>query len=238
MMRQGTFRDDLYYRINTILIKASPLREHPDDIADLAKAYWEKKNRKSKLSPKFLDYLKTYSWPGNVRELNALLNSLADYYSDVSPTPQHVEYIRKWRQDELIQAKNIENDDPSRLLKIKSQNVLIEVQNIMRLVKTEFLKEINSQTDTETNKDTTGRLKTNISGLIVKLNKLCLEPGYFIRWELFKLTEKYIQVLDEMQKNWPESRKQLQDVWKEKLQKPDDEINQGIMELVWGKVDK
>jgi len=101
MINQGTFREDLYFRINTFLINSHPLREHPEDIPILAKAYWEKKHHISHLSNDFLEYLKTYPWPGNVRELNTLLNSLVDYFGDISPKPAHVEAIRKSRQDIL-----------------------------------------------------------------------------------------------------------------------------------------
>jgi flagellar biosynthesis chaperone FliJ len=47
-----------------------------------------------------------------------------------------------------------------------------------------------------------------------------------------KKIEQYIQVLDKTVKHWPESPEQLLSHWTEKLQKPDDEINQGIMEVV------
>ena len=104
MMKQGTFREDLYFRICHFRINAYPLREHPNDIPLLAKAFWEKKGQTNQLSPKFLDYLKTYYWPGNVRELNSLLNSIIDYFGDIAPTPEHVEAIRKSRQEELHEA--------------------------------------------------------------------------------------------------------------------------------------
>jgi len=237
MMRQGLFREDLYYRINTILIKASPLREHPDDIPVLAKAYWKKKNRVGTLTGKFLNYLKTYSWPGNVRELNALLNSIADHFGDISPTSEHVEAIRKWRQEELVQAKSIENDDPAKLLKIKSQQVLISVQNILRTIKLEIHKYISEQTGNVTGISSSDELKTLISPQIVSLNELCFAPSYFIRWEIFKKTEKYIQTLEKMINHLPESPEQLLSIWTNELQKPDDEINRGIMEVVWGKID-
>jgi transcriptional regulator with AAA-type ATPase domain len=237
MMQQGTFREDLYFRICSFRIKAYPLREHPDDIPILAKFYWEKKNRKSYLSPEFLAYLKTYHWPGNVRELYALLNSLVDYFGDVPPTQKYVEAIRQWRQEVLVQAKTIEKDNPGQLIKIKSQNVLIAVQNVLRSVKIELHRVFNNQPGIETETQQTGELKIFIMQQIVKLNELCLVPSNFNRWELFKTIEKYTQVLDKTVKNWPETNEQLLSIWTEKLQKPDDEINRAIMEVVWGKID-
>jgi DNA-binding NtrC family response regulator len=237
MMQQGTFREDLYFRICNFRIKAYPLREHPDDIPVLAKAYWAKKNRKSYLSPEFLAYLKTYHWPGNVRELNALLNSLVDYFGDVPPTQKYVEAIRQWRQEVLVQAKTIEKDDPAQLLKIKSQQVLISVQNILRTIKLEIHRFISEQTGNETGIQPVDELKIFIMQQIVKLNELCLVPTYFIDWKIFKKTEKYIHTLEKMINHIPESPEELLSIWTNKLQKPNDEINRGIMEVVWGKID-
>ena len=75
MVKQGNFREDLLYRINTIQISIPPLRERGSDITDLAnyflKKYADKYDKpKLKLSDKALDRLSEYPWPGNVRELS------------------------------------------------------------------------------------------------------------------------------------------------------------------------
>jgi transcriptional regulator with AAA-type ATPase domain len=237
MMLQGTFRDDLYYRICGFRINSFPLREHPEDIPLLATAYWEKKQRTSKLSKEFLGYLKTYHWPGNVRELNTLLNSLVDYFGDVPPKPLHVEAIRKSRREDLVQSKSDEKDDPAQFLKIKSQNVLISIQNILRSIKIEMRPFIYDQSEQISKTDQSGSLKKFIGLQIVKLNELCLEPAYFKSWDVFKLIAKYRHLLDDIRKHWPESSGKLPTIWREELKKLDDDINQGIMELLWGKID-
>ena len=237
MMNQGTFREDLYFRINTFLIRSNPLREHPEDIPILAKAYWEKKNHTSHLSNDFLEYLKTYHWPGNVRELNALLNSLVDYFGDISPKSAHVDAIRKSRQDVLTEAKSNENDDPAQLLKIKSQNVLVGIQNILRSIKIELRPLIYEQPEFSSNTHKSKKLKQFISQQIVRLNELCLEPTYFKRWNIFKKATTYRFILDNIATHWPESTDQWRLIWTDELQKLDDEINQEIMEVMWGKID-
>jgi len=237
MMLQGTFRDDLYFRISGFRINSFPLREHPEDIPLLATAYWEKKQRTSKLSKEFLGYLKTYHWPGNVRELNTMLNSLVDYFGDVPPKPMHVEAIRKSRREVLVQSKTGEKDDPAQFLKIKSQNVLISIQNILRSIKIEMRPFIYDQSGLISNNAQSESLKKFILVQIVKLNELCQEPAYFKSWDIFKMTAKYRHVLDNTVKNWPESSGKLPTIWREELQKLDDDINQGIMELLWGKID-
>ncbi len=74
MVGEGKFREDLLYRINTIMIEVPPLRDRVDDIPILAnyfvKCYCEKYNREPiKINTHALEKLTNYSWPGNVREL-------------------------------------------------------------------------------------------------------------------------------------------------------------------------
>ena len=70
-MRAGEFRQDLYYRINTITVSLPPLRERREDIALLAQHFVESKAAygAKRLSPATLAVLEAYAWPGNVREL-------------------------------------------------------------------------------------------------------------------------------------------------------------------------
>jgi DNA-binding NtrC family response regulator len=74
MVSEGRFREDLLYRINTILIEVPPLRDRVDDIPVLAnhflKVYCEKYNKEvMRFNTHTLEKLANYNWPGNVREL-------------------------------------------------------------------------------------------------------------------------------------------------------------------------
>jgi two-component system nitrogen regulation response regulator NtrX len=86
-IEKGTFRDDLYFRLNVIPIRVPPLRERVDDILELANEFLDefsldsKKERKF-LTPEALDLLMNYSWPGNVRELKNLTERMAIMYPD------------------------------------------------------------------------------------------------------------------------------------------------------------
>jgi Nif-specific regulatory protein len=71
---QGTFRRDLYYRLNVVALTIPPLRERPDDIALLAQYFIRRHagkipRRVTGITPAALDCLSKYEWPGNVREL-------------------------------------------------------------------------------------------------------------------------------------------------------------------------
>ena len=74
MVQEGTFRQDLLYRINTVEIRVPPLCERVDDIPLLAQHYlnhYAKKYHKTVklITPEAMDRLKRYPWPGNIREL-------------------------------------------------------------------------------------------------------------------------------------------------------------------------
>ncbi|MBV9812021.1 MAG: nitrogen regulation protein NR(I) [Acetobacteraceae bacterium] len=80
-IRQGLFREDLFYRLNVVPIRLPPLRERLEDIADLARHFLERA-RADGLPAKALDAdataaLRAYRWPGNVRELENLMRRLA-----------------------------------------------------------------------------------------------------------------------------------------------------------------
>ncbi len=74
MVKEGLFREDLYYRLNVITIETPPLRNRRDDIIPLCNYYIEKFNREQKknikgLSPTAEQFLMNYDFPGNVRQL-------------------------------------------------------------------------------------------------------------------------------------------------------------------------
>ncbi|HSB17224.1 MAG TPA: sigma-54 dependent transcriptional regulator [Bryobacteraceae bacterium] len=81
MVEDGTFREDLYYRLNVIPLTLPPLRERPDDIPELVAIFFEKfKERLNRpglrLPPALLPYFSAYRWPGNVRELENVVERL------------------------------------------------------------------------------------------------------------------------------------------------------------------
>ncbi|HEX3558482.1 MAG TPA: sigma-54 dependent transcriptional regulator [Pyrinomonadaceae bacterium] len=73
MVKQGAFREDLFYRISVIPIELPPLRERRDDIAELVEHFVQKfcqqAGRFLRVSERSKELLERYSWPGNVREL-------------------------------------------------------------------------------------------------------------------------------------------------------------------------
>ena len=81
-IEKGRFREDLYYRLNVLPIKVSPLRQRADDIPILVEAFLEdfaiqNRDKRKKITSDALEILGNYTWPGNVRELKNLVERLA-----------------------------------------------------------------------------------------------------------------------------------------------------------------
>lgn len=109
LIRQGTFREDLFYRLNVVPIRLPPLRERAEDIPALVRhflAHSALQGLPAKtIDPGAMERLKRHRWPGNVRELENLVRRLAALYSqevigievieaelaDSSPAPPPVE---------------------------------------------------------------------------------------------------------------------------------------------------
>src|SRR5579875_1216509 len=85
LLRQGLFREDLFYRLNVALIRLPPLRERLQDLPALVRHFAVQATREGlplkRLDDAALACLAAYSWPGNVRELENLIRRLAALYS-------------------------------------------------------------------------------------------------------------------------------------------------------------
>jgi transcriptional regulator with PAS, ATPase and Fis domain len=79
-VEEGSFREDLYYRLNVVPIHIPPLRERKEDIPPLVNHFLKKFNSKYKkdkfLSREVTNCLMNYNWPGNVRELSNLIERM------------------------------------------------------------------------------------------------------------------------------------------------------------------
>ena len=101
-VEKGTFRSDLYYRLNTLHIVVPPLRERKEDILLLFK--WFLKDDYVRISQKDRNLLLGYSWPGNVRELE----NCALYYMTLGKLPEQFhskELMQTGERDQDIQEK-------------------------------------------------------------------------------------------------------------------------------------
>ncbi|MDO9535148.1 MAG: sigma 54-interacting transcriptional regulator [Bacillota bacterium] len=94
MVKEGRFREDLFYRLNVVPIEVPPLRERVEDIPALilyfSRKLQEKYSLNKAISPDLMKYLAAYPWPGNVRELNNLIERLLITVSESSIKPTHL----------------------------------------------------------------------------------------------------------------------------------------------------
>ena len=125
MVRRGQFRKDLLFRLRTFTIALPSLREHPEDIRELASYCLAKLSERYRMgmkgfSPDFLDILLSYDWPGNVRELiNALERSVAAAGERPTLFPAYLptEIRVKVKRDQVGEQADTAGDHQPRALK-------------------------------------------------------------------------------------------------------------------------
>ncbi len=110
-VNKGTFRQDLFYRLNVLSIKIPPLRERPEDILLLFKHFLGKifdidEEFISNIDPLILEYLHMYHWPGNVRELQNLTERIVNV---ANGKPFQLEHL----PSELLNSDLNENTEQS-----------------------------------------------------------------------------------------------------------------------------
>src|SRR5690606_12020955 len=113
---RGSFRSDLYYRLNVIQLHLPPLRERREDIAGLvehflrAEAAASERESPLEVSDAAMDLLVAYDWPGNVRELQNALERAAVVAAGGAIRPEHLpERVRETPEPRLVQEEPARN---------------------------------------------------------------------------------------------------------------------------------
>jgi len=102
-VEKGTFRRDLYFRLNVINIRLAPLRERTEDIPALINHFLERSGGSHRLTSEVMEVLLSYYWPGNVRELE---NCIQHMVAINSGPLLHVADLPSALQNHLIQKKS------------------------------------------------------------------------------------------------------------------------------------
>lgn len=126
MVREGLFREDLLYRINTIHIEIPPLRERGKDIIILTEFFLGKYTRKYdkkhlRINQKAMDKLMDYSWPGNIRELQNTIEK-AVILSDGSVIKPEDLYLRPAYQDRSPDSISTLEEMEQRMISMAIEN--------------------------------------------------------------------------------------------------------------------
>jgi len=120
-LKEGTFREDLFYRLNGVRIKLPPLRERPDDIELLIQHFIKKysKGNSITISPEANKLLKTYRWSGNVRELeNTIERACLLAVNGIIEVEHLPEEIRTKPEQYAISLEEVEKIHIKRVLQI------------------------------------------------------------------------------------------------------------------------
>jgi two-component system nitrogen regulation response regulator GlnG len=114
LIRQGLFREDLFFRLNVVPIRLPPLRERTDDIPDLVRHFLMVAEREGlpakNIEPAALEAMQRYRWPGNIRELENLIRRLTALYPQETIAAPVVEN-EIGPMSEIESAANEEVDD-------------------------------------------------------------------------------------------------------------------------------
>ena len=124
MVERGLFREDLYYRINTIQIVSPPLRDRDQDIGLLAEYFLKKFSQKYgkpglRLSQKAMEKLNRHKWPGNVRELQHVMENMVIMSESDILTPEDVNIVSAYTDEDP--GLNLENVEKSTIRKALSK---------------------------------------------------------------------------------------------------------------------
>ena len=126
MIKEGTFREDLYYRLRVVKIEVPPLRERKEDIPALVDQFLQEFANMhgkpvTKLSDEVMKLISLYSWPGNIRELrNCIESSVVMARSDTLTIDDIPEYL-------TYKVNEVELDDTEGLLHKMERQAITEV---------------------------------------------------------------------------------------------------------------
>jgi len=125
-MAEGTFREDLYYRLDVVPLHLPPLRDRIDDIPLLAEHFIAKLNQKTgkrilSISPQAMELLLDYEWPGNVRQLENVIERAFVYCRGPMLSVEHLPKEIRGVERKLIDSA-LESDSP--LEQVEKQTIL------------------------------------------------------------------------------------------------------------------
>jgi len=149
-VRNGTFRDDLYYRLNVFSIELPPLRDRPDDISRLARffinKYAQSMNKGTMdIAPETITLLERHSWPGNVRELRNAIERAVVSTGGNTITPADLSFPLPVAPAEILEETgSLEDMERSHIKKIlrKTGGNIAKAAGILKISRLTLYKKI------------------------------------------------------------------------------------------------
>jgi len=123
-VKEGRFREDLYYRLNAVRVKIPPLRDRPEDVPLLAQHFLAKFGSSAEIDQEALKALSGFPWKGNVRELENVmeravilsrggtvhLHHLPEEFQSFASTSQHLLSLSEIEHQHIIRVLRIAKD--------------------------------------------------------------------------------------------------------------------------------
>jgi two-component system, NtrC family, response regulator HydG len=103
-VREGKFREDLFFRLSTALVTVPPLRERQQDLVELARRFLAEAGKPLDISPEARAILEGHDWPGNVRELKNVVTSAAALAGGSALEPKHMVFFKPRRRSPDVDA--------------------------------------------------------------------------------------------------------------------------------------
>ncbi|UAM99815.1 sigma-54 dependent transcriptional regulator [Polaribacter litorisediminis] len=130
MIKNDTFREDLFYRLTVVEIEVAPLRDRKEDIPLLVNKFLYKygleyKDRFIKIAPEASKVLERYSWPGNIRELENVIQRaviMCDRIIEIKHLPDSLKINIDFSSDALVSLKEIEKQHIQKILNATNNN--------------------------------------------------------------------------------------------------------------------
>ncbi|MBI4535570.1 MAG: sigma-54-dependent Fis family transcriptional regulator [Ignavibacteriae bacterium] len=117
-VRSGTFREDLYYRLNAMKVKLPPLRERVEDIPLLVQHFLKRFNSTGEISAEALAALRSYGWKGNVRELQNVIERAVLLSRDSEIGLHHLPEEFQTQTDAARNALTLEEAERQHIIKV------------------------------------------------------------------------------------------------------------------------
>ncbi len=132
LAKEGKFREDLYYRLNTVIINVPPLRERKGDIPILIKHFYNqignKDGNKTEIDKKVLELFYNYDWPGNIRELENVVESAIllnkNHKITIDAINENIKYFK------VSNSNSKENNKAGSLIDLEKEALLNALEDV------------------------------------------------------------------------------------------------------------
>ena len=166
MVKEGTFREDLYYRLNVVQIEVPPLRKRIADIMPLASLfinrYNKKYNQEKKLTYDLVKALERYSWPGNVRQLKNIMENMVIVSNNEYLQPEDLPWNESGKKNATV-----------KLIDSLSENEELGLNEALDALERQILTQ--AKETYGTTRKIAEKLKVNQSTIVRKMQKYGLE---------------------------------------------------------------